>query len=56
MKLSAPTQLVWLISLILAALGFIGTLIAIPVVSVNALWFVLVGYILLFLGTILKGF
>ena len=56
MKRSAPTRPVWLISLILAALGVLATFVAIPVVSANAFWFVVAGYVLLFLGTILKGF
>lgn len=56
MKISAPTKMVWLISLILAVLGLLSTFIAIPFISVNAFWFVLVGYVLLFLGTVLKGF
>lgn len=56
MKRSAPTYPVWLISLILAALGVIGSFIAIPFVSAYAFWLVVVGYVLLFLGTILKGF
>ena len=56
MTLSAPTKMIWLVSLILAVLGFLGTLVSIPIASVYAFWFVLIGYVLLFLGTILKGF
>ena len=56
MKLSAPKQIVWVISLILAIIGVIGYLFSIPVVTGLAFWFVTVGFVLLVLGTALKGF
>ena len=56
MKLSAPKQIVWIISLILGVLGIIGKFVAIAVVSANAFWLVTVGFVLLILGTFLKGF
>jgi len=56
MKLSPPTKLVFWISVILAALGIIGSLVSVPVVSGFALWLVVIGYVLLFLGNVLKGF
>ena len=56
MKLSAPTRSIWLLSVILAALGVIGKIVLLPVVSVYAFWILVAGYILLFLSTVLKGF
>jgi len=55
MKLQKPKTNTFWISVILAALGFIGNLVSIPFVSAYAFWFVLVGFILLALGNLLKG-
>lgn len=60
MRLNAPTFLVWLISLILAALGvllYLG-IVPLPFITkyVSAFWFVCAGYVLLCLGNLLKGF
>jgi len=54
-KLSAPTQLVFLISLVLAILAVIGVLVSIPFVSVYAFWIAIIGYIVLAAGCVLKG-
>ncbi len=56
MKITPPTKLVFWISVILAALGILGSLVSIPFVSGYAFLLVALGYILLFLGNILKGF
>lgn len=56
MRLNAPTKLVWIISLILAILGVLAIFIAIPFVTANAFWFVVVAFVLLALSTVLKGF
>ena len=56
MNLSAPTKIVFLISLVLAVLALIAALgISIPVVSGNALWVALIGYAVLAAGNLLKG-
>ncbi len=55
MTLSAPTTIVFLISLVLAALAVIGTFVAIPVISANAFWVAVAGYVVLALGAVLKG-
>ena len=55
MRLNAPTQLAWVISLVLGVLGLLGMLISIPFVSGNAFWFVFVGWLLMMLATYLKG-
>ncbi|MBN2413727.1 hypothetical protein JXQ31_18755 [candidate division KSB1 bacterium] len=56
MRLSAPKKFTWWASLILAILGLVGSLVVIPGISPIAFFLVLVAYIILFLGTILKGF
>ncbi|MBR2260114.1 MAG: hypothetical protein IJ916_00235 [Paludibacteraceae bacterium] len=56
MKLTAPTNVIFIISLILGILGLLGRLAVIGgFVAANAFWFVFVGLILLALGCLLKG-
>ena len=55
MKLSAPTQMVWVIALVLGILGVLGKFMLIPVVSANAFWLVTLGFAVLVLGTAFKG-
>jgi hypothetical protein len=56
MKLTPPTKNVYWISTVLAVLGLIGTFVSIPFVSAYAFWFVLVAFVLLWLGVSMKGF
>jgi hypothetical protein len=56
MKLTPPTRLAFWISVVLVVLGFLGTMATIPFVSGAAFWFVLVGYLVLLLGLLIKGF
>jgi len=55
MKLNAPKQITWLISLVLGILGLLGQLATIPVISGIAFWLVLIGLALLLLATALKN-
>lgn len=55
MNLSAPTQPIFLISLVLAVLAIIGFFVSIPFVSAYAFWFAIVGYIVLAVGCLMKG-
>ncbi|MBN1153709.1 hypothetical protein JXB12_02170 [candidate division KSB1 bacterium] len=55
MRLNAPKNITWWISLILAVLAVLGKFIAIPFITVNAFWVLLVGFVLLWLGTFVKG-
>jgi hypothetical protein len=55
MKLSAPTQIVFIISLIIAIIGLVvalGVLHGIPIASV---WIMLVAYVVLAIGCLLRG-
>jgi len=56
-KTQAPKSIIWLISVILAALGILLYLriITIPVLAPYDFWLVAVAFILLALGNILKG-
>lgn len=54
MNLSAPTQMMFLISLILVILGVVSTFVAIPVVSTYSLWVVVLGYVVLVLGCMMR--
>lgn len=57
MKLSAPKVVVWWIALVLAVVGLLTQLNVIPAFFPGmAYWVSLAGYVLLFLGTLLKGF
>ncbi len=53
--LSAPTQVVFLISLIIAIIALIGFFVAIPVVSAYAFWIAIIAYVVLALGCVMKG-
>lgn len=54
-KLSPPRQATFLIAVVLAVLGLLATLVAIPVLSANAFWLVFVGFVVLALGNMLDG-
>jgi len=55
MRLSAPKQGIFLLSVILAVLGVVGTFVSIPFVSMYAFWVVVAGFVLLAAGTAMKG-
>ena len=55
MKLNAPKKNIWYLSLILTAVGVIAFFITIPVLTSIAFWLPVVGWLLLFLATFVKG-
>lgn len=55
MSLSAPKQIVFLISLIIVVVGILAGLAIIPGLPISALWIVTIGYIVLAIGCLLKG-
>lgn len=55
MRLSAPTQLLFVVSLILAILGVVGTFVVIPVATQYAFWLVVAGYAVLAFGCLFRG-
>lgn len=56
MRLTPPKKNTFYGSVALAALGLLGSIIAIPVVSDFAFWFVLVAFVVLAAGNAMKGF
>ncbi|HEX2697261.1 MAG TPA: hypothetical protein VHM28_06090 [Anaerolineales bacterium] len=55
MKFTPPTKLVFWITVVLTALGLIGSIVTIPFVSAYAFWFVLVAYVVLAVSLMVKG-
>ncbi len=53
--LSAPSQVVFLVSLALAIIAVLGALVVIPVVTKYAFWIAILAYIVLALGNLMKG-
>jgi hypothetical protein len=56
MQLSPPTKNVFYLSAALVVVGLVAQIVTIPFLSNVAFWVVLFGYLLLFLGTTMKGF
>jgi hypothetical protein len=55
MKLSQPKVITFWIAVILAILGVLATLVTIPVLTGFAFWLVVIGFIVLLLGNMVKG-
>lgn len=55
MNLSAPTNIVFIISLVIAVLGILAGLGIFTVIPVSAFWLVTIGYVVLAAGCLLKG-
>lgn len=55
MNLNAPTQIVFIIAVVLAVLALLGALVSIPFVSAYAFWILLIGFIVLAGGVVMKG-
>ncbi len=54
-RLSAPTHIVFYISVVLFALALIGHFVAVPFVTMYQFWFAIAGYVVLAAGNLLKG-
>jgi threonine/homoserine/homoserine lactone efflux protein len=55
MNLSAPTQIVFWISLVVAIIGIIAALGALAFIPLAAVWIMVIAYIILAAGCLLKG-
>lgn len=55
MNLSAPSQMVFIIAVIIAIIAILGVLVAIPFVSQYAFWILLLGFIVLAGGVLMTG-
>lgn len=56
MKLSAPKVYTFWIAVVLALLGLIAEVFSITALAPYAIWFVIVGFVVLMLGNLIKGF
>jgi hypothetical protein len=57
MKLSAPSQVVFIISLVLAVIGVLPLLgVALPAVSFSTAWILVLAYVVLAAGVLLRKF
>ncbi len=55
MNLSAPTQPVFLVAVILGILAVVGTFVVIPFITANAFWSLAVAFAILVVGNLMKG-
>jgi hypothetical protein len=55
MKFSAPTQVVWIIALILGIVGILGVLGIITALAAYAFWLVVAGWAVLLIATVMRG-
>lgn len=55
MTLNAPKQIVFIIAVVLAVLALLGYFVAITFVSTYAFWILLIGFIVLAGGVMMKG-
>jgi hypothetical protein len=55
MKLSAPKQITFWVAVVVAVVGVIASLVTIPVLSGIAFWIVVVAFVILALGNLIKG-
>ncbi len=56
MTLSEPKQTTFWVAVILFVLGFLGELITIPFISGIAFWLVVLAFVVLAAGNLMKGF
>ena len=55
MNLSAPSTVVFIVSLILAALAVIGKFVPIPFITDHGFWVAIVAYVVLAVGNLFRG-
>ena len=55
LKLSAPSQLFWIIALILGIVGILGAMGIVVAIAPYGFWLVVAGWALLLIATIMRG-
>ncbi len=55
MKLNAPKKNLFWVTVVLAVLALIGTFVSVPLLSAWAFWLLLVAYVVLVIGNVMKG-
>ncbi len=56
MKLSAPKQTTWVLAVIIGGLGILSHFVAMTTISTYSFWLVVIGFVLLVLGTLYRRF
>jgi len=56
MNLSKPTNVTFIIAVVVVLLGIIAQLVTIPVLSGFAFWLVVIGFVILAAGNLFEGF
>jgi hypothetical protein len=56
MRLNSPTKIVWTIAVILGIVGLVFSIVNVSFISQYSVWILAIGWLLLVLGTTLKGF
>jgi len=55
MKLNPPSQILWIIALILGILGILASMGVIAALAAYAFWLVVAGWALLLIATVMRG-
>lgn len=55
LKLNAPSQVLFIVSLVIAAIAVLGKLTPLPFASVNGFWLAMIAYVVLAVATVAKG-
>jgi hypothetical protein len=55
MKTNAPSSTLWLISVIIGALGIVSNFVKIGGISPYSFWLLAIGFVVLVVATVLKG-
>lgn len=55
MTLNAPSRNLFIVAIVIAALSLLGAIVTIPFVSTYAFWILLLGFIVLAAGVLMKG-
>lgn len=55
LKLSPPSQMFWIIALVLGVLGILGAMGVVVALAPYAFWLVVAGWALLLIATIMRG-
>lgn len=55
MTLNAPTQTMFIVAVVIAVIALLGAIIAIPFVSTYAFWILIIAFIVLSAGVVMKG-
>ena len=55
MKLSAPSQYLFIVAVVIAVVALLGMIVVIPVVSAYAFWIMLLAFVVLAAGVMIRG-